>query len=446
MARETADAGRNNPRALFGWCMYDWANSAYATTVLAGLLPAYFADGVVGEGGATIAGVHFKATSLWGFAVAAAGALAFIVAPVLGAMADFSASKKRFLLAFAYLGSAFTVLLYFCGSGDVITTLVFFVIAQFAFVSANVFYDAFLPQIVTEDRLDRISGRGYAYGYIGGGLQFAMAMGLVAGHEHLGIDQATAARIALGTTGLWWGGFTLVTAMCLREAPAIESLPERYRSWPCRLGYVAVAATRTAATVRRVRQFRHLVVFLLAFMLYNNGIQTVIVMATIFGKDELKLATTHLMLALLTIQFVAMGGAVLFGRIAERIGTKRAVMLSLVLWSGVVIYAYLIHNVYEYFALGIVVGVVMGGSQALSRSFYSSMIPADASAEFFGFYTVFSKFSAIWGPLLFGIVDKWTGSARLSIVSLMVFFIVGLIMLHFVDESRAREAKAAGAF
>jgi UMF1 family MFS transporter len=444
MAR--AELVNDDRRNIFGWCMYDWANSAYATTVLAGLLPAYFQSAVVGEGGATIAGSHFSATSLWGFAVAAAAVLSFLCAPVLGAIADFSAAKKRFLLTFAYSGSLFTLLLWFCCSGDVAQTLVFFVIAQFAFISANVFYDAFLPQIAGEDRMDRISGRGFAFGYVGGGLQFAAAMAIVAGHEKLGLSEATAARIGLVMAGLWWAGFTLFTASLLREAQPSESLRQQFEARPGVLRYAALGMSRTLNTIRRVGRFRQLALFLVAFMLYNDGIQTVINMATIYGKGELGLSTTFLMLTLLVIQGVAMIGALVFSRIAERLGTKRTVMLTLVLWSAVVVYAYFIHTAGEYFVLGMVVGLVLGGSQALSRSLYGSMIPAEASAEFFGFYTVFAKFSAIWGPFAFALLDKLTGSARLSIVSLIVFFVVGLILLYFVDERKAREAKRAGAF
>ncbi len=439
-------ASKNDRRTIFGWCMYDWANSAYATTVLAGLLPAYFESAIVGEGGATIAGHTFSATGLWGFAASAAAFIAFLASPVLGAIADFSTAKKRFLLAFAYTGSLFTILLFFCTGGDVLMTLAFFVIAQLGFVGGNVFYDAFLPVIATEDWMDRISGRGYAFGYLGGGLQFACALGLVAGHEMLGISKEFAARIALTMAGAWWAGFTLFTVALLHEARAVYTLPERYRRWFRPAAYVAVGVGRTLATIKRVRRFRHLVLFLVAFMLYNDGIQTVIVMATIYGRGELGLATTDLMLTLLIIQAVAMLGALLFGRLAARVGTKPAVMVSLVIWCGVVIYAYFIHTTAEYFALGVVVGLVLGGSQALSRSYFGAMIPEHASAEFYGFYTVFSKFSAIWGPLQFGLITEWTGSARLSIVSLIVFFVGGLVLLAFVDDDQARAARLEEAF
>jgi UMF1 family MFS transporter len=437
---------KDNPKTIFGWCMYDWANSAYVTTVAVGVLPYYFARVVVGEGGVTLFGTNYSATTLWGVVVGVAAFLTFIFAPFLGAIADFSAAKKRFLLSFAYTGSLFTLLLYFSQTGDAYRTLFFFLIAQVAFIGANIFYDAFLPQIASDDKMDWVSGKGYAYGYVGGGLQFAVALGLVAGHEQLGISQDLAARLGIAMAGLWWAGFTIFTARGLSEAPAQETLPERYRPWPRPLAYAAVGISRTVRTAKRVGRFRHLVLFLIAFMLYNDGIQTVINMATIYGTEELNFTPTVLLLTLLIIQGIATVGALLFGRVAGWIGTKPAVMVTLVGWSGVVVYAYFITSATEYFVLGAVVGIVMGGSQALSRSFYGSMVPEEASAEFFGFYTVFSKFSSIWGPWVFAFIRQVTGTARLSILSLIVFFVLGLVLLYFVDEDKAREAKRQGAF
>lgn len=438
--------GKNNPKTIFGWCMYDWANSAYVTTVAVGLLPYYFARVVVGEQGVTIGGTEYSATTLWGLTVSVAAVIAFLCAPVLGAIADFSSAKRRFLLFFAYSGVLGCALLYFSRPGDVFKTLALFLIAQLGFIGGNIFYDAFLPQISTEDRMDWVSGKGYAFGYIGGGLHFAAALGLVAGHEHLGISQVLATRIGIGTAALWWGGFALVTAKRLRDGPTSETLEEKYRGWPKFAAYLATGIARTWRTTRKVSRFRHLLLYLIAFMLYNDGIQTVINMATIYGAEELRFGPQVLMLTLLVIQVIASVGALIFGRLAARIGSKHAIMVTLVLWSGVVIYAYFIHTATEFFILGGVVGLVLGGSQALSRSFYGSMIPESASAEFFGFYTVFSKFSAIWGPLVFAGIRQVTGTARLSIISLIFFFVVGLVLLHFVDVDKARQAKMAGAF
>jgi UMF1 family MFS transporter len=437
---------KNDRKTIFGWCMYDWANSAYVTTVAVALLPAYFAGEIVGPEGVVIGDTVYSATTLWGFIVGLAAFLSFLAAPVLGAISDFSAAKKKFLITFAYTGALFTILLYFCHSGDVLKTLLFFLAAQVCFISGNVFYDAFLPQIASEDKMDWVSGKGFAFGYVGGGLQFAIALGLVAGHAQLGLSQTMAARMGIVMAGLWWAGFTLFMIKHLSETPSEEPLPDRYHEWPTPLAYVGVGISRTLNTIRHLGRFRHLVLFLIAYMMYNDGIQTVINMATIYGKEELNLTTTSLMVTLLAIQAIAVFGALIFSKLAGRINTKRAVMVTLVLWSGVVIYAYFIQSTAEYFALGVAVGIVLGGSQALSRSLYGSMVPEEASAQFYGFYTIFSKFSAIWGPLVFAIIRQVAGSARLSIISLIIFFIFGLVLLSFVDEEKAREAKTAGAF
>jgi UMF1 family MFS transporter len=443
---ESTSPAKNDPKTIFGWCMYDWANSAYVTTVAVGLLPYYFARVVVGEQGVAIGGTVYSATTLWGFTVSTAAVVAFLSAPVLGAVADFSSAKKRFLLFAAYSGALAAALLFFCGPGDVFLTLGLYFIAQIGFVCGNVFYDAFLPQIASQDRMDWVSGKGYAFGYVGGGLQFAAALALVAGHERIGISQDLATRLGMGTAALWWGGFALITGRRLHDAPSTERLDAKYRAWPRLAAYLATGLARTWRTTRKVSRFRHLLLYLIAFMLYNDGIQTVIDMATIYGAEELKFGPQVLMVTLLVIQGIASLGALLFGKIAERVGSKQAIMLSLALWSGVVMYAYFIHSATEFFILGGIVGLVLGGSQALSRSMYGSMIPESASAEFFGFYTVFSKFSAIWGPLVFATIRQVTGTARLSILSLICFFVAGMVLLRFVDVEKARQAKAAGAF
>ena len=410
--------------------------------LLSRLLPNYFAQAVVGEAGVDIFGMNMSATALWGFMLGGAAFLVFLFAPVLGAIADFSSGKRRFLAGFAYMGSLFATMLYFCKSGDVGLTIALFMGTQVCFVAGNVFYDAFLPQIASEDKLDSVSAKGYAFGYVGGSLQFAIALGLVA-MQKTPEDQAMAARIGMAMTGIWWAGWTLLTMKYLKEAKIPYELPEAYRDRPKILAYLALGISRTVATAKRVGRFKHLTLFLVAYMIYNDGIHTVTSMATIYGTEELRLSTTALMVTLLLVQVVAIGGALVFSRLANRIGAKRSVMCALVLWSGVVTYGYFIHTATEFFVLGIIVGVVLGGTQALSRSFYGAMIPEQASAEFYGFYSVFSKFSSIWGPVTFGFIKQITGSARLAIISLMIFFIVGLILLGFVDETKAKADKLA---
>ena len=434
---------KDDKKTIFGWCMYDWANSAYITTAAVALLPNYFAQAVVGEAGVDIFGMNISATALWGYMLGTAAFLVFLFAPVLGAIADFSAAKKRFLMGFAYMGSLFATMLFFCGSGDVGFTIVLFIGTQVCFVGANVFYDAFLPQIASEDKMDSISAKGYAFGYVGGSLQFGIALGLIAMHETVGVSITMAARIGMAMTGFWWAGWTLLTLKYLKEERTPHQLPEAHRNKPKVLAYLTLGISRTISTAKRVGRFKNLTLFLIAYMIYNDGIHTVTSMATIYGTEELGLSTTALMVTLLLVQVVAIGGALIFSRLANRIGARRSVMFALVLWSGVVTYGYFIHTATEFFVLGMIVGLVLGGTQALSRSFYGAMIPEQASAEFYGFYSVFSKFSSIWGPVTFGVIEQITGSARLAIISLMIFFIVGLILLKFVDEEKAKADKLA---
>lgn len=431
----------NNKKQIFGWVMYDWANSAYVTTVLVALLPPYFAAVVVPPEGINIGGAYFAAESIWALMISFSAFVVFMFAPVLGAISDFSAAKKRFLMLCCYGGSLATVALVFSSSGDILQTMILFIIAQICFVGSNIFYDAFLPQIASDDQIDWVSGKGFAYGYVGGGLQLALSLGLVTGHSALGISQELAVRLAIAMAGLWWGGFAIITFLNIQEEPPVESLPAAYQHLPKWRAYTEVGIIRILVTLRKVKQFKHLLLFLIAYLLYNNGIQTVMAMATIYGQQEIGLETQTLMVTLLFIQFVSVFGALGFSKLAERVTAKKALMLSLVGWCGVIVYAYFLTNATEYFILGGIVGMVQGGSQALSRSFYGGMIPIHASAEFYGFYSVFTKGSAILGPLTFAAIGLITGSNRLAILGVIVFFISGLILLACVDVDRAKDAR-----
>ncbi|MGF1490893.1 MAG: MFS transporter [Microcoleaceae cyanobacterium] len=430
----------NNKKQIFGWAMYDWANSAYVTTVATSVLPIYFASVVMPETGLKLGGITYSATTLWGFAVSFSAFVVLLIAPVIGAVADFSASKKRFLMTFCYLGSLATCCLFFFGAGDVWPILICFVIAQIGFISANIFYDAFLPHIATEDQMDRVSGQGFAYGYVGGGLQFAFSLGLIAVHESLGISSELAAKLAILTAGLWWAGFAWVTFTHLQETPSVEPLPAEYQHLPKGLAYLRVGVVRNWVVLRKVRLFRPVLLFLIAYMIYSNGIQTMIAMSTIYGAEELGFSTNVLMVTFLMIQFVSVVGALIFSRLAEIFSTKHALIFSLLGWSGVVLYVYFLTTPREYFILGGIVGLVLGGSQALSRSFYGSMIPKQAAAEFYGFYSVFNKGSAIIGPLLFALIRQLTGTAQTAILSVVAFFIMGLVLLVLVDQKAAKAA------
>jgi len=394
---------------------------------------------VVPAEGFRIGSTVFAAETLWGFMASASAFIVFVMAPVLGAIADFYRIKKRFMFSFCWLGVISAAMIAFCGAGDVWPVIVLFVLSQVGFVGANVFYDAFLPQIAATERQDEVSSKGYSYGYAGGGLQFALVLVLVAFHDTFGLSAAGAARVGMLSAALWWGGFSLVTARFLREQ---KVKPERGPANSFKNGkYIELGFVRVWKTMLQVGRLKPLALFLLAFLVYNEGIQTVIQMATIYGKQELRLSATTLMVTLLLVQIVGIFGAFLFSRIAGRTGTKRAVILSLFIWSGVVIYAYFIHSASEYFILGGVVGLVLGGSQAISRSLYSSMIPEESPAEFFGFYSVVSKFSAVWGPFVFALIRHWTGSSRNAILSVIVFFILGMMLLVLVDVQKARDAR-----
>ena len=438
------DTPRADARTVRGWCLYDWANSAYVTTAAAALLPAYFVEGVA-AGDVALFGRPVPASGVWAFGVGISALVVFLMAPVLGAVADYRRAKLRFLRAFAFGGALFASLLFFATPGAVWLTLALFVLAQICFTSGNVFYDAFLPSIVPDEEADRVSARGFSYGYVGGGLQFAVALGLVAGHEALGLDRVMAVRIALLMAGLWWFGFSALAFRWMRAAEAAP-LPASEA-----MGYGALArlgVRRTLATARRLPRFKSLALFLLAFLLYNDGIQTVIGQASAYASDELELDTVWIMVTFLVVQFVAVLGATLFARLADRVGTKRAVIAALVGWTAVVVFAYFIPrgSVTGFLVMGVAVGVVMGGAQALSRSLYAVMIPREAAAEFFGFFSVFGKLSAVVGPFLFFGLSVAFGSARPAILAMIAFFVLGIVLLGRVDLDEAKRERDLWAF
>ena len=430
-----ATMGPMRKKAVFAWCMYDWANSAFATTVLAAVLPVYFAS-LVPEQGVTIrlGGTTFAASGsgLWGYAVSLSLLVTALCAPILGALADYSRSKKKFLLAFTLWGSMFTCLLFFVGHNDWLLCLILFVCANVGFAGSMPFYDGFLPEIAAPDEIDWISGKGYAFGYAGGGILLALHVLFITFHEAFGIaDRSLSIRISLGSVGLWWILFAL---------PLFLWVPEKRlkQQKPLAFSYVTYGFVRLYNTLKQFRSYRDLVWFLIAFLIYNDGIQTVIAMAAIFGKTALGLDTTTLIGTLLMIQFIALPGALVFAKLAKYIHAKKAIMVSLVLWIGIVTYAFFIHSALEFWILGGLVGLILGGSQALSRSLYGQLIPQDRPAEFYGFFTISAKFASVLGPLLFGLVSDISDNPRHAILSIVFFFLVGFILLGTVNVKRGR--------
>ena len=417
----------------FGWCLYDWANSAFATTVLAAILPVYFAGIIVPEGGVLLSLIGYRgyvsATSLWGYANGLTSLLILISAPVLGSIADQSNRKKSFLRIFCYSGSLMTLLFFFSGPGDVVYTLTLFCLAHYCFVGGNVFYDAFLPFISKGKDMDRLSGQGYAFGYLGGGLLLALNMIFIGfSLRTVFLDEVTAVKLSLASAGLWWALFGSISFSLFRDQGALS-----FRC-PGILQGAVIGWRRVWKTTLSIVRQKHILIFLSAYMIYNDGIQTVIKMASIYGKEELKLSTETLLGALLMVQCVGIIGALLMSAVAQKFGTRRTIMGGLAAWFSLTLFAYRMDSALEYWVMALVVGLILGGTQALSRSFYGRLIPRDQAAEFFGYFSVFGKFSAIWGPIIFAAVRQITGTSRMSILSLSLFFLIGWVLLFFVKE------------
>lgn len=439
----TSVGHENDPDAIRAWITYDWANSAYATTILAAVLPAYFAAEVVGDGGVVLFGRNWTGQDLWALAVGVGPLIMFLLTPVLGAIADFSASKKRFLTVFATWGALLASLLFFSTSGDVLLSLGLFLLAHLGFVGANVFYDAYLPDLTTDDTIDMVSSRGFAWGYLGGGLHLLLSLALIQLSDGpIPIDSALATRIAIGSAGIWWLVFGVIS---FRRLPRVGTSQPLSGGTPTWWSYARFGFGRTLATLRKVARNRPLLVFIIAFMLFNDGVQTTIALAAVYATETLDLRITVVVGGVLLVQLVAFFGAMGFGRLAVRIGAKRALLASIAVWAAVTLAAFFlpVGQAAPFLALAVVIGFVLGGTQALSRSLYGSMIPEDQSAEFYGFYSVFSKFSAIWGPWTFAFVRQVTGSARLAILSIAMFFIVGGVLFRSVDIDEGRRNREA---
>ncbi|MDY6971910.1 MAG: MFS transporter, partial [Thermodesulfobacteriota bacterium] len=354
--------------------------------------------------------------------------LIMISGPVLGGIADYTQRKKSFLMVFCYSGSLITTLFVLSGPGDVFFTLLLFCLAYYCFAGGNIFYDAYLPLLSRGKDMDRLSGQGYALGYMGGGLLLCLNLLFIRFSQEIGVCAGTATRLSLASAGIWWGVFGTISFSLFHEERARYS---RQRS----LLRAAFAGMKKAfVTTMMVARHREILIFLLAYMIYNDGVHTVITMASIYGKDELHLSTGTLLGTLLMVQFTAIGGSLLMSRVARSFGSKKTIMGILILWFGVTIFAYGMKTCLEYWILGLIVGLILGGTQALSRSFYGCLIPRDEAAQYFGYFSAFAKFSAIWGPILFAIIRQVTGTSRLSILSLSSFFMIGFVLVSFVHE------------
>jgi MFS transporter, UMF1 family len=409
-------------KAINAWTMYDWGNSAFATTIMAAVLPVYYASVAADTLAPNVA------TAYWGFTSSIAAFIAAILSPILGAVADYKGSKKKFLAAFMIIGVTATALLYFIQSGDWLLASIFFVFGNVGFAGSLVYYDALLPHVATAEEMDSVSSKGYAMGYIGGGILLAVNLGMIMALPELipGLDAGLMTRLSFVTVAVWWFVFTLPILLRVKE-------PVR-RIDASEVGFSPLKAsfTRLYNTFKSIRKYRELSLGLLAFWVYSNGIGTIIVMATIYGS-ELGFSQTTLIGTLLMVQFLAAPFAFLFGWLSKKIGTKKAIYLSLGIYTVIAIAGYFLYQEWQFWALGAAVATVQGGSQSLSRSLMGKMMPKSKSAEFYGFFSVFEKFSSILGPALFGLISTIMGESRLSIVSLVIFFGLGSFILTKVD-------------
>jgi UMF1 family MFS transporter len=416
--------------------MYDWANSAFATTIMGAVLPTFYA---------AVAGAHLPgntATVYWGYTSSISLLINAFMGPILGAVADYLGAKKRFLAFFTAFGVFFTSLLLMVSTGQWLLASVLYTLGYMGFGGANVFYDSLLPHIAKPEDIDYVSSKGYALGYLGGGILLAINIVMILFWDKLGLSSAEmASRLSFLSVGIWWAIFSIPLLRTVPEPP-VAVMHER------RINPLRAAFRRLSNTFGDVRQYGELTKFIIAFWLYNDGIGTIIKMATIYGT-EIGIGQTDLIGALVLLQFVGIPFSLLFGKLAKRLGTKPSIYVALFVYTLISIAGYFMTSAWQFWLLAGMVGLVQGGSQALSRSLFGAMVPKVKSGEFFGFYDVSSKFAGIVGPAVFALVGQLTGSSRLSIVSLVFFFVVGGLLLTQVDEKEgvriARAADAAAA-
>lgn len=405
--------------------MYDFGNSAFATTIMAAVLPVYYAN--VAASGLE----DGLATSYWGYSQSISVLIVAILAPILGAISDFSAAKKKFLQFFLFMGVIASILLAFVGEGDYILASVLFIIGSIGFSGGNVFYDGFLPEVADKDEIDKVSAGGFAYGYIGGGVLLTINILMIMNPHWFSLpDTVVATQLSFASVGIWWLVFSIPLLKNIKDEK--KMVVKRNRS------YIAIGFSRVGNTFREIKQYKQALLFLFAFWLYNDGISTIMRMATIYGA-EIGIAGNDLIVALLITQFVGIPFTFFFGWLAAKITAKRALYITLITYMTITILGYLMTSAIHFYLLAIAVGMVQGGAQSLSRSIFGRMIPKNKHAEFFGFYGISSKFAAMFGPFLFAFIGQVTGNSRYGIISLIFFFIAGIIILRFVDVEKGME-------
>ena len=416
---------KNNKRTIFGWSMYDWAKSAYETTILGAVLPVYFVSVIVPEEGFEFRGNVYTGAEVWGFAIGSALFIFFLIMPTIGAIADMSGNRMRFFKIFAFGGAIFASTFYFANSGDVLFTLGIYFLAQLGATGSNVFYDSVLKDITTDDTIDSVSARGYALGYLGGGTDLILSFVIILlGPDMLGIDASLASKIAISKSGLWWLIFSVFS---FSRMNIVETKSGKVS--------IANAYSRNFTTLKKIRKFPFLLYFLISYIFFWDGLQTLINMSAAFFTEVLLLDQTQVLIVFLVVQFVAYFGAKLAGNLATKIGQKKVLYYTMFLLFLVGNAAYFVpeKQLIPVIVMGIVTAMGMGGLQSVSRSVYAAMLPKGAEGEFMGFFSVLSRFSAIWGPLIYAYVSASTGNPRLSLPVITSFFLIGYLILRNVD-------------
>ncbi len=439
---EKSKSQKNDRREIFGWLAYDWANSVFFTTVVSVLIGQYLtalAQQAVGENGVVFSLGFFEVTakSLFPYSVGFSVFIQIFFLPVLGAIADYTNLKKTFMAFFCYLGVLASCLLFFVEGNLYLLGCALFIVANLGAGASIVFYNSFLPDITTKDKRDKISSWGFAAGYLSGSLVLFGNLLLLKYAETLGLSTGLAVRICLLTAGIWWGGFALITFALLKKRQPLRDVPAGKN-------HIAMGLRELGNTFRELFTLKQTFLFLIAYLLYNDGIQTVITSSSIFISQELfraknlEIDNSVLIIAFLIAQIVGLFGALAFERIAHFTNTKIAIIISLVIWSAVVVYAYgFLQTLTQAYFMSGVIGFVLGGSQALSRSLFSQMIPAGRESAYFGIYEISERGTSWIGPVVFGLVAQLTNSYRPAILALIVFFVAGMIILFFTNTDRA---------
>jgi MFS transporter, UMF1 family len=420
-----------------GWYFYDWANSAFPTTVLTVFLGPYLteiADTAQVGGYVDVLGFAVRPSAYYTLVVAASAVLQVILMPIAGALADHTGRKRELLGVLAYLGAFATAAMYFVSDGRYLLGGVLFMIANTAFAAAMVIYNSFLPEISTPDERDKVSSRGWGFGYLGGGMLLALNLGLFLYHDAFGLSAGMAVRIALASAGLWWAGFTIIPMLRLRNRAAAPRGGTVGQT-------VAGSFRQLGRTFAHLRRYPRTLLFLLAYLVYNDGVQTVISFSAVYADRELGLSDEVRIATILMVQFVAFGGALLLGWVASLFGTKRVVLTALAGWVVVVSAAYFLPKgaVGLFVALGFMIAIVMGGTQALSRSMYSQVIPRGREAEYFSLYEISDKGSTFLGSFAITLALQLTDNYRTAIISLVIFFVLGFVLLFSVNLTRATQ-------